>query len=201
MCFFPLDSLGEVVALSGSYYGGYNSIWGDVAVWFTLDYEGDTLDIEGYDFSTSEFFYITQDVEHQLDPKIQGNTVVYMDLKLGDSYLDGNWNHAAIFAYDIATHETTQITSGEWVAAYPDVYDNIIVWLDYRASSDPNNAMSFDGVEIWGYNMDTATEFQITNISGRPKQTPRIWGDKVFVDMANAGGNAIYMFDLPDGAK
>jgi hypothetical protein len=202
LCFFPITTPGEVNVLTGSHYGGYNSLWGDIAVWFTIDYEGDTFDIEGYNFASSEFFYITHDAETQLDPRIQGSTVVYMDLRFGDSNLDGNWNHAAVFAYDLTTEATKQITSGAWIAAYPDVYENHVVWLDYRASSNPNDAQSFDGVEIWGYNLTTDTEFQITNLPGRPKQTPRIWGNKVFVDMmTTSGGNAIYMFDLPDGAK
>ena len=84
----------------------------------------------------------------------------------------------------------------------PDIYDNIIIWADYRDSANPNDVDSFSGVQIWGYNIDTATEFQITNIPDRPKTMPRIWGDKVFVDMQKTtGGSAIYMFPLPDGAK
>jgi beta propeller repeat protein len=201
LCVFSSSSPCSPVALTGSYYGGYNRIWGDVAVWFTFSGE-DTFDIEGYNFTDSAFFYVTHDAETQLDPNIQGDTVVYMDLRFGDSYLDGNWNHSAVFAYDLTTEVTKQITSGEWIAAYPDVYDNVIVWSDYRASSNPNDAQSFDGVEIWGYNLTTETEFQITSLPGRPKQTPRIWGDKVFVHMSKAsGGDGIFMFDLPDGAK
>ena len=130
--------------------------------------------------------------------RIHGDRVVYQDLKLGTSDSMGDWNHAAIFMYEISTGTTTQITSGAWIAAYPDVHDNIIVWADYRDSVNPNNNTSFAGVQIWGYNIDTSTEFQITNILNRPKTMPRIWGDKVFVDMAKTtGGNAIYMFDLP----
>ena len=60
----------------------------------------------------------------------------------------------------------------------------------------------FTAAEIWGYNLTTETEFQVTNLPGRIKQTPRIWEDKVFVHMSIAsGGDGIFVFDLPDGAK
>jgi len=38
------------------------------------------------------------------------------------------------------------------------------------------------------------------NLTNRPKTMPRIWGDKIFVDMSKNGGNAIYMFELPEEA-
>ena len=36
------------------------------------------------------------------------------------------------------------------------------------------------------------------SIPGRPKTMPRIWGDKVFVDMEKGDGSGIFMFDLSD---
>ncbi len=196
LCHFPLPPPSTPEVIIPGTYGGHNSIWGDVVVWDTNDMLGD--DIRGYDFSTQQFIEITDDAECQMFARIHGDRVVYQDLKLGTSDSMGDWNHAAIFMYEISTGTTTQITSGAWIAAYPDVHDNIIVWADYRDSVNPNNNTSFAGVQIWGYNIDTSTEFQITNILNRPKTMPRIWGDKVFVDMAKTtGGNAIYMFDLP----
>ena len=202
LCFYDVSSPGELTELAGSYYGGHNSLWGDKAVWSTLQQDGDFYNVKGYDFLGSELFYITQDEETQLKPRFQGSTVVYMDLRFGDSQFSGNWNHSAVFAYDLVTHETTQVTSGEWIATYPDVYDGIVVWGDYRDCANPNNIGIYSCVEIWGYNLATGTEFKITDLPGRAKQTPRIWGDKVFVDMSKStGGSAIFMFDLPDGAK
>lgn len=201
LCAFDIENPGTYEELAPHQYGSYNSMWGNVVVWTTG--LADNGDIRGYDFSTGDFIEITDDARSQLAPKIQGTRVVYMDLKLGTSGPMGDWNHAAVFMYDLETHETTQITSGEWIAAYPDIHENIIVWADYRDSADPNNNTSFAGVQIWGYNLDTETEFQITDIPDRPKQTPRVWGEKVFVHMykTTPGQDAIYMFDLPDGVK
>ena len=106
--------------------------------------------------------------------------------------------------YNLTSGETTQITSGDWIASFPDIYNNIIIWSDSRDCSNPNDKNSIDNIQIWGYNLDTSTEFQITNIPDRTKATSRIWGDKVFVHMAQttAGmSDAIYMFDLPAAAK
>ncbi len=197
LCVFDIESPGIYEEITPDGYGGHNSMWGDVVVW-TLAYTDN--DIRGYDFSTQQFIEVTDDdnTEHQLAARIHEDRVVYMDMRFGDSDPMGDWNHSAIFMYEISTGTTTQITSGAWIASYPDVHDNIIVWADYRDSANPNNNTSFAGVQIWGYNIDTSTEFQITNILNRPKTMPRIWGDKVFVDMAKTtGGNAIYMFDLP----
>ena len=57
-------------------------------------------------------------------------------------------------------------------------------------------------MEIYGYDVATETEARITELPGRPKAHPRIWGDRVFVDMQTlAGGNAIFMFDLPEALR
>jgi hypothetical protein len=201
LCAFDMESPGTYQEIAPHYYGSHNSMWGDIVVWYS---EIGGYDIRGYDFSTGEDFDVVADDEVQFNPRIHGNRVVYQDLRFGDGGTpQTSWAHSAVFMHDLASHETTQITSGEWIAADPDVHENIVVWADYRDSAAPNDANSFSGVEIWGYNLDTETEFQITDLPGRSKTTPRIWGDKVFVHMykTTPGQDAIYMFDLPDGAR
>ena len=200
LCAFDLGQSPVVseTLIAGS-YGSHNSIWGDVLVW-TLALTDN--DIRGYDFSTQQFIEITDDDNsvYQLAARIQGDRVVYQDLRFGTSDPMGNWNHSAVFLYDLTTQTAQQITNQAWISAYPDVYGDIIVWVDYRNCSDPNNKNSTSNVEIWGYNISTDTTFQITDLPGRSKTTPRIWGDKVFVHMyKETSGDAIYMFDLPLG--
>ncbi|MFO8070654.1 MAG: hypothetical protein R6V85_02155, partial [Polyangia bacterium] len=93
--------------------------------------------------------------------------------------------------------------SGEWIACYPDVHGENIIWLDYRACDNPNNVNNFSCAEIWGYNLSTEQEFQVTDLPGRAKQTPRVWGDKVYVHMMkeDPSEDAIYRFDLPPEAR
>ena len=203
LCYFNLlqqqpDGSVTPKMLLGESYGGANSIWGNVAVWFTwADF---IYDIQGYNFETQKVFQVTQDDECQLYPRIQGTKVAYMDLRNGEGCLAGNWNHSAIFVHDIVTKQTTQITNGQWIGAHPDVYGNIVIWSDYRDTKDPNYKDSLTGVEVWGYNLNTKKQFQITHLPQRAKTHPRIWGDKVYVEMSSSNGGGIYMFDLPPEA-
>ncbi|MCP4605370.1 MAG: hypothetical protein GY847_33430 [Proteobacteria bacterium] len=192
----PWPTQGEVL-LDGD-YGCFNSLWGDILVFFREEGK----DIMGYDFSKKEFFPIIEDDESQYVPRFQGTKVAYMDLRLGDSTLEGTWANAAIYVHDIETKQTKQITNGEWIASNPDIFGDIVIWMDYRNCSDPNNKNDGSNIEIWGHNLKTEKTFQITNLPGRTKEDPRIWGDKVFVDMSfkDTYGWGIYMFELPEEA-
>ncbi len=195
LCVFepPWPSQGEV--LINETYGGYNSLWGDVVVFFDIRRQPD--DITAYDFEKQEFISITDDDKYQIFPRIHENRVVYMEL--GSSPPWGNWAGSAVVVHDLETSEKTQATSGEWIAAEPDVFGDIVVWSDYRGCDNPNDKNDFSNVEVWGYNLKTQQEFQITNLPGRKKAHPRIWGDKVFVQMyrKSSTDTSIYMFDLP----
>ena len=201
LCAFDMTAPDTYTEIAPSHYGSHNSMWGDIVVWSSG--ESDDYNIRGYDFSTSEPFVITEDAPGQISPRMHDNRVVYQDLKFGTGDPMGVWDHSTIFIYDLITEEATQITNSDWTAAYPDINGDIIVWSDYRDCADPNNANNFSCAQIWGYDLATETEFQVTDIPDRAKQTPRIWGDKVFVHMAKTvpDQDAIYMFDLPDGAK
>jgi beta propeller repeat protein len=197
----PWPSEGEV--LWPDTYGLANSIWGDILVF--LDTRNPPEDITGYNFQTKEFFNIADENggdEYQSLPRIQGNRVVYMDFRFGSGTPTGSWEHAAIFMKDLSTGDTVQITDGAAIASYPDIYGDIVVWTDYRNCSNPQDKNDIFALDVYGYNLKTKTEFRVTNAPDRLKANPRIWGDKVFLDMAkDGGGNAIYMFDLPAEAK
>ncbi|MDD5309790.1 MAG: hypothetical protein PHU25_20940 [Deltaproteobacteria bacterium] len=210
LCLFDVSTMpAKVSVLINDGYGNYNSIWNNVFV-FTDSRPGLTFDITGYDIGGKAFFPVTNDAEYtQAYPRIQGDRVVYVDLKFGTNQdaVMGDWNHAAIFVYDMKTKERPQVTSGDWTCVAPDIWNEIVVWADYRDCNNPNNGNDFSNVQVWGYNLDTKKEFRITNLPTaaypeRPKEDPRVWGYKVFVDMMKpAGGTAIYMFDLPEGVR
>ncbi len=179
-------------------FGAFNSLWEETLVFWELA-DGFVENIKGYDFGKEAFFAVTDDSEYQFTPRIHKRRVVYMDLRLGESDTRGNWEHGAVFMKDLDTGEVTRITGGETLAAYPDIHDDIIVWMDYRDCDNPNNKDDHSHIEIWGYDLRTETEFQITDLPDWPKGFPRVWEDKVYVHMFRefAGGNAIYQFDLP----
>jgi hypothetical protein len=177
------------------------AIWENTIVWVgRLTPDSPASDIRAYDLDSSEFIAVTSDDYYQLRSRIHERRIVYHDLRFGDNNPLGNWNHSAVFLYDLDTQQTTQIAGGDWIACYPDVHGDIVVWQDYRACDDPNSVYNFSCAEIWGYNLATQTEFQVTNIPGRAKQMPRVWGGYVYVDMVKPGGGAIYRFDLPPEA-
>jgi beta propeller repeat protein len=192
----PWPSTGEV--LIDRTYGGNNSVWGNTLVFWALD--GMREDIRGYDFSTEKFFSVTNDDEYQYAPRIHNRRVVYMDLRLGESNTRGTWAHGAIFMKDLDLGEVLQITDGSALASYPDIYGDIIVWMDWRNCEYPNNKNDLSAIEIWGHNLKTGSSFQITNLPEYKKGFPRIWKDKVYVHMFKGAENGIYQFELPEKA-
>ncbi|MDD5307404.1 MAG: hypothetical protein PHU25_08790, partial [Deltaproteobacteria bacterium] len=111
-------------------YGFYNSLWKDTLV-FTDIRPTHADDITGYDFKTGKFITITNDDEYQIFPRIHENRIVYMDLRMG-SGTPANWDNSSVYLHDLTTGDTRHIAGGNWIAAYPDVFGDIAIWLDYR---------------------------------------------------------------------
>jgi hypothetical protein len=197
---FPVSASGAQTLIDHDYYGKYNTLWEDRLVF--LDIRDDVWNINSYDFTKREFIPVTNDSEIQHLPRVQGNRVAYLDFRLSEGGPVGSWAGVVVFVKDLTTGQTVQVNQPGAVVGYPDIFGETVVWQDYRHCDDPYDKEDFENVEIYGYNLKTNKEFRVTNLPGRPKQTPRIWGDKVFVDMHKKdGGNAIYMFDLPAGQK
>ena len=175
----------------------YSAIWGNNLV--CTDTTDTPDDITAYDLDTKQPFPVTDDNDYQIFPRIHGDRVVWQDFRLGEGEPTGSWEHCAIFMNDLSSDEVTQVTDGAAIAAYPDVHGDVVVWQDYRHCDDPQDKSDFDNVEIYGYNLANEIEARITDLPGRPKVHPRVWGDRVFVDMQTLeAGNAIFVFDLPE---
>ncbi|MFO8074247.1 MAG: hypothetical protein R6V85_20490 [Polyangia bacterium] len=159
------------------------------------------MDIQLYDLSDSSSKMLTDEYQQAL-PRINGSRVVYMDLRHSAYGLDGPWDHAAVFLYDLETDQETQLTNAEWIANNPDVFGDVVIWTDYRFCADPNNKNSFTDVELFGTNLETEQTAQITDLPGHGKAFPRIWGERVYVQMYYGPGQwGIFAFDLPDELK
>lgn len=193
----PWPAEGQV--LIGEEYGGWNSIWENTLVFW--DQRQTPTSIGGYDFETGQFFSVGTDNDYQYAPRIQGTKIVYMDFRFGDSDPWGSWENSAIAMYDLASGQTKLIAGGFFITAHPDVWEDTVVWMDYRKSLNQSRE-DLGAVEIWGFDSKTKKRFQITDLPGRPKAYPRIWGDRVFVlmfDRRFLSGN-VYMFDVdPSG--
>jgi beta propeller repeat protein len=121
-------------------------------------------------------FPITTDTNHQKNPAIYGNIIIWVDY--GDSSID-------ICAYNLITKEEFYITKNSSSQCAPDIYGNIVVWEDHR------NGNSY----IYGYNLCTNEEFQITENSDS-QQKPAIHKDTiVWADSRNKNSD-IFGYNL-----
>lgn len=130
------------------------AIYGNIIVWEDYRNAGQTVydnispqelasldaDIYGYDMSTGEEFLVTEDESWQGEPAIYGNRIVWTDLRNVEQTSDGSDNtsqdsgmfDADIYMYDLSTGEELLITEdGSWQEE-PGIYENRIVWTDYR---------------------------------------------------------------------
>ncbi|MCP4603125.1 MAG: hypothetical protein GY847_21860 [Proteobacteria bacterium] len=199
LSFYPRPWPTKDIDIINGEYGAKNSIWGDLIAF--VDYREPPYDITVYNLSEAEFISVTADDEHQMYPRVQDDRVVYMDFRLGEGEPLWSWEHVAVYMNDVATGETKLITDGASIAAHPDIFGDIVVWLDYRGNDDPHDKYNVRDAEVYGYNLLTEQEFQITDHPGRSKYTPRIWGDKVYIHMEredSVTAHDIYQFELPE---
>ncbi|MDW7731206.1 MAG: hypothetical protein SCH66_02125 [Methanolobus sp.] len=97
-------------------------------------------DIYGYDLSTGEEFLITENESWQGEPAIYGNRIVWTDLRNVEQATGGSNNtsqdsgmfDADIYMYDLSTGEELLITEDRSWQEEPEIYENRIVWTDYR---------------------------------------------------------------------
>lgn len=90
-----------------------------------------------------------------------------------------------VFYYDLNTRENKRVSSSNFDQVYPSVYNNIIVWQDYR-NINP---------DIYSFNINTGEETQITSDQGS-QSFPAI-SDRfiVWADFRNGNGQ-VYAYDL-----
>ena len=182
-------------------------IYNGVVVW--EDYRNGNADIYIYDTKDpsqqANGTRLTFNSAAQVNPRIFGHYVVWIDYRNG---LDGD-----IYAYDLSSDsngngipdwkEANYGSAEAQKAIKPicrDIYEqrdvaiyaNTVVWKDYR--NDTGNGDR----NIFGYNLSTGREFQITTERHNQFQ-PAIWGNKVvWVDMRDGVGS-IYGKDLKTG--
>ncbi|MDP3993428.1 MAG: hypothetical protein Q8P75_00415 [bacterium] len=98
-------------------------IYGNIIVW--TDFRNDNPDVYMYDITTGQETQLSSNIGSQGGPAIYGTKIVWFD-----TYYD---NPGDIVMYDIVTGETTLLTNFPGTTqSSPDIYENTIVWMDYR---------------------------------------------------------------------
>ncbi len=108
------------------------SIYDNKIVWG--GWTNNNADIYMYDLSTGQETQITSNTSDQISPVIYDNKIVWEDFSnsnctrwssIGECNLD-------IYMYDLSTGQETRITTNATLQWRPDIYDNKIVWEDWR---------------------------------------------------------------------
>ncbi|MCU0798818.1 MAG: hypothetical protein MUC62_04020 [Candidatus Thermoplasmatota archaeon] len=159
------------------------SIWNDLVVW---QEKVDTHQNVAYTWLSSggDYGFTTwSEDNNQTNPDVCGRTIVYQDDTAG------NWD---IYYYDVYKRENVRVTSDTSTQGAPKIYDNKIVWTDYR--NGPANP------DIYMYDMVTKEERQITTNSSA-QYSPRIYEDRIVWMDYRMGNCDIFMMDLNDGIE
>jgi beta propeller repeat protein len=155
------------------------AIYGDVVVWVEIKMNG--YCIYGRNLSTWEEYEIASGPSVKFHPAIYENIIIWLE-DTGKSFFD-------IFAYNLTTADTLQITNGGTVASAA-IYGNIIVWGDRRS----------DNLDIYGYDLSTSTEFLIRG-SSFDEADPTIYENIVIFSSDRSGNADIYGYDLVTGEE
>lgn len=171
-------------------------IFGDMIAW--EDYRngnGDkNSDIYIYNISTHKETQITANEALQEKPFFYKDRIVWMDSRNGGiiagyGKLAGNWD---IYMYNLSTAQETQISNNEFAQMYPDIYEDRIVWADYR-----NDSWPLTKPEIYIYNLSSSTETRLTTNSSC--SVPAVYEDRIVWEYGQEEGDEdfdIYMYNL-----
>lgn len=95
-------------------------------------------DVYMYDLSTGEEFLVTENESWQGQPAIYGDRIVWTDLRNVEQAEDENTTSdlsmfdGDIYMFDLSTGEEFLITEDLSLQEEPAIYENRIVWTDYR---------------------------------------------------------------------
>jgi beta propeller repeat protein len=96
--------------------------------------------------------------------------------------------------YEIVINET-QITSDNGTQIYPKIFNNMIVWLDYRNDLDGKNLFGEDNTDIYAYDILEKKEIGI-NTNGSYVKRPNIYKDKIIWNCVKGYTSNIFLFNL-----
>ncbi len=147
-----------------------------------------TVEVE--ENSPTQTLNITQNDRWQTQASIWGDRVVWEDYR-HDPY--GAWSspglrNSCIYMYNITSGETVRLTHNDSSQVRPDIWENYVVWEDYRHGN----------ADIYYMDLNTMTEHRVTTDSS-DQRTPRIHNGRiVWTDYREHMFGDIYMYDISE---
>lgn len=190
------------------------SIYENLVVWSSTDISGKPLseidwdeidrDVFLLDLDTGEIEQITNEEHAQIEPRVYGDTIIWLDTRHVESY--HNPDVFDLYAYDLRTNKETRLTSSTSVEDNQLVINgNLIVWSDNR-HADPEvtihagNEPNYNN-EIYVYDLDTNKEQRITNYAGNDHY-PAIDGSRiVWLRQFTFREAEVFLYDLNSGQE
>src|SRR3989337_354248 len=122
-----VDDISDPAPAQQLTFGNYSQVYPDIYE-NKIVYQDNRNPLSGYDIylydlSNSQEKRLTDNPSNQLNPKISGNKVVWVDSR------DGN---SEIYLYDLGTNEEKRITTNPSDQFSPDISGDTIVWEDLR---------------------------------------------------------------------
>lgn len=155
------------------------------------------------DLWTEEDVNITNHPRDQWDCRIWGGRIAWTDHRNAPGGYAGT-NNADIYWCDLPDCATHHAATTNWAGQVePEIWEDIIVWLDFRNDHNPLDLESPDhsNLEIWGINVNSGEEVQLASHDQILSEF-RVHDDKLFFRMAIDpdriySTSAVFMKDLP----
>ncbi len=144
-------------------------------------------DIYGYNINTQFEFPIRVIPADQEIPTISGSIVVWQD-----------WRHFGqydIYGYNLGTQTEFPVSTAPNDQLSPVISGNFVVWTDARNAWFDSECSCWRNTDIYGYNLDTQTEFSVSTAPG-DQTNPAISGNIVIWQDNRNGNWDIYGYNL-----
>jgi TolB protein len=191
---------------------GTPSIYENLVVWSAADISKEQQDEFDWnvfllDLDIGEVQQITDDQNAQTEPRIYGDTIIWLDNRHGTGERYPYPQPLDVYAYDLSAGEERRITAATTAEGYghPAISGSFVVWADGR-HADPevirhaSNEPDYNN-EIYVYDLTTDEERRVTSYPGNDRY-PAIDGNRiVWLRQSGYREADVFVYDLETGQE